>query len=141
MRFWKNSTSTTTGMVTTIAAAATYPVGGMNCDGPWKNPSTAGTVCEPWTLNGVAGPVVDESDVAYTKSFHAVKKEMIAVVNTPGAASGRTTLRNACQLVAPSTWAACSISHGICRKNAVRVQIDSGSVSDRYGMINPSQVL
>ena len=27
------------------AAAETKPVGGMNCDGPLKKPSTAGTVC------------------------------------------------------------------------------------------------
>ena len=56
---------------------------------------------------------------------------MIAVVNTPGAASGTITLRNACQLVAPSTCAACSISQGICWKNADRVQMVIGSVSDR----------
>ena len=62
------------------------------------------------------------------------------MVNTPGAASGTITLRNACHGVAPSTCAACSISHGISRKNADSVQIDSGSVNDRYGMIRPSQV-
>ena len=65
---------------------------------------------------------------------------MIAVVKTPGAASGTITLRNACHVVAPSTWAACSISQGISRKNADIVQIEIGSVSDRYGMISPSQV-
>ena len=65
---------------------------------------------------------------------------MIAVVNTPGAASGTITLRNACHVVAPSTWAACSISQGISRKNADIVQIEIGRVSDRYGMISPSQV-
>ena len=37
----------------------------------------------------------------------------IAAVNTPGAASGTMTLRNACHGVAPSTWAACSSSQGI----------------------------
>ena len=62
------------------------------------------------------------------------------MVNTPGAASGTITLRNACHVVAPSTWAACSISQGISRKNADRVQIESGRVNDRYGMIRPSQV-
>ena len=56
---------------------------------------------------------------------------MSAVVNTPGAASGTITLRNACHGVAPSTCAACSSSHGICRKNADSVQIEIGSVSDR----------
>src|SRR5882762_2135942 len=112
----------------------------MNCDGPWKKPNTAGTVCEPVKC-GAVEPVVDDSEMAYTKSFHAVKNEMIATVKTPGAASGNTTLRNDCQLVAPSTWAACSISHGICRKNAVSVQIEIGKVSDRYGMIRRSVVL
>ena len=62
-------------------------------------------------------------------------------MNTPGAASGTITLRNACHDVAPSTWAACSISHGISRKNADSVQIASGSVNDMYGMIRPGQVL
>ena len=67
--------------------------------------------------------------MANTKSFQAMKNVMIAVVNTPGAASGTITLRNACHVVAPSTWAACSISHGICRKNADRVQIDRSAAS------------
>ena len=75
-----------------------------------------------------------------TKSFHAKKNVRIAAVNTPGAASGTITRRNACQDVAPSTWAACSISHGISRKNADSVQIASGSVNDMYGMISPIQV-
>src|SRR3954468_17533168 len=69
-----------------------------------------------------------------------MKKAMIAVVNTPGAASGTMTFRNACQVVAPSTCAACSISQGISRKNADMVQIEIGRVRDRYGMIMPSQV-
>jgi hypothetical protein len=61
-------------------------------------------------------------------------------VKTPGAASGTMTLRKACQAVAPSTWAACSISHGIWRKNADMVQIDRGRAKVRYGMIRPIQV-
>src|SRR5829696_656946 len=69
-----------------------------------------------------------------------MKKAMIAVVKTPGAASGTITLRKACQVVAPSTWAACSISQGISRKNADIVQIEIGRVRDRYGMISPGQV-
>ena len=60
-----------------------------------------------------------------------MKKAMIAVVNTPGAAKGTMTLRNAWKLVAPSTCAACSSSHGICRKNAASVQIEIGRVSER----------
>src|SRR3712207_6269198 len=69
-----------------------------------------------------------------------MKKAMIAVVKTPGVASGTITLRNACQVVAPSTCAACSISQGISRKNADIVQIEIGRVSDRYGRISPGQV-
>src|SRR4029450_13759982 len=48
----------------------------------------------------------------------------------PGAASGPITLRKACHEVAPSTWAACSISQGISRKNAESVQMARGSVKD-----------
>src|SRR3954462_11768408 len=69
-----------------------------------------------------------------------MKKAMIAVVNTPGEASGTMTLRKACQVVAPSTCAACSISQGISRKKADIVQIEIGRVGDREGMITPSQV-
>ena len=83
---------------------------------------------------------VEVSEMPNRKSFQPKKNVRIAVVNTPGAASGTMTLRNACQDVAPSTWAACSISHGICRKNADMVQIDSGSANDRNGMIRPIQV-
>src|SRR5215204_1015479 len=131
MRRWKMSTSTTTGIVTITAAAAMEPVGSTNCEAPEKRPSAAGT--------GRAS-LVDVSEMPYAKSFHAMKKAMIAVVKTPGAASGTITLRNACQVVAPSTCAACSISQGISRKNADIVQIEIGRVSDRYGMISPSQV-
>ena len=74
--------------------------------------------------------MVEVSEIASTNSFHAKKKVRIAAVKTPGAASGTITLRNACHDVAPSTWAACSISHGISRKKAERVQIASGSVKD-----------
>ena len=78
--------------------------------------------------------------MASRNSFQQKKNVRIAVVNTPGAASGTITLRNACHAVAPSTWAACSISHGIWRKNADIVQIDSGRAKVRYGMIRPIQV-
>jgi hypothetical protein len=56
-------------------------------------------------------------------------KTRIAVVKTPGAASGRITLRNACSGVAPSICAACSSSQGISRKNALSTKIASGSVN------------
>ena len=106
-------------------------IGDWNCDGPVKNASAAGTV---------RARSVDVSEMPSTNSFQQKKNVRIAVVNTPGAASGTITLRNACHGVAPSTWAACSISHGIWRKNADIVQIDSGRANDRYGMISPSHV-
>src|SRR4051812_21502678 len=96
------------GMVTTTAAAAMDPVGALNCDAPGNWFSAAGTVCDA---------EVEVSDVAKTKSFQAKMKTRIAVVNTPGAASGTMTLRNAWAGVAPSIWAACSSSQGISRKN------------------------
>ena len=83
---------------------------------------------------------VEVSEIASRNSFQQKKNVRIAVVNTPGAASGTITLRNACQAVAPSTCAACSISHGIWRKNADIVQIDSGRAKVRYGMMRPIQV-
>src|SRR3954462_12745187 len=132
IRRWNSRTSRTTGMVTITAAAAWYVVGCSNCDLPVKNASAAGT--------GRALSV-EVSEMPNTKSFQQKKKVRMAAVNTPGAASGTITLRNACQLVAPSTCAACSISHGISRKNAESVQIASGSVNDMYGMISPGQVL
>ena len=81
----------------------------MNCDAPVKNASAAGTV---------RASSVDVSVIANRKSFQAKMKTRIAAVNMPGAASGTMTLRNAWNGVAPSTWAACSSSHGISRKNA-----------------------
>ena len=83
---------------------------------------------------------VDVSEMPKRKSFHAKKKVKIAAVNTPGAASGTMTLRNACHALAPSTCAACSISQGISRKKAETVQIESGKVKDMYGMMRPSQL-
>src|SRR4051812_8348248 len=119
------------GTVTTTDAVASCPYGGLNGSGPTKYDNCAGTVREA---------VVDVNERASTNSFHAKKNVRIAVVKTPGAASGTITLRNACQGVAPSTCAACSISHGISRKNADSVQIDSGRANEMYGMIRPSQV-
>ena len=48
------------------------------------------------------------SEIASRNSFQQKKKVRIAVVNTPGAAIGTITFRNACHCVAPSTCAACS---------------------------------
>src|SRR3954469_13021777 len=114
MRRWNTSTSTTTGTVTTTAAAAIAAVGFWNCDAPVKKASAAGTV---------RARLVDVSEIANKKSFHAKKNARIAAVNTPGAASGTITLRNACHGVAPSICAACSISQRISREEAGSVQI------------------
>ena len=108
--------------MTTTAAAASVDAGGLNWSGPTKNASCGRAPAGP--------PSVEVSEIPNTKSFQAKKNVRIAAVNTPGAASGTITLRNACHDVAPSTWAACSISHGISRKNADSVQIASGSVND-----------
>src|SRR5215213_1800361 len=119
------------GIVAMTAAAASSDAGRVNGSGPVKNASDAGI--------GLAASV-EVSDMPKTKSFHAKKNVRIAAVNTPGAARGTITLRNACHEVAPSTWAACSISQGISRKNADMVQIDNGSANVRYGMMRPIQV-
>src|SRR3954454_6956464 len=111
-----------TGMVTTTDAAMIAVIGDWNCDAPVKNVNAAGTV---------RAALVDVNDAASRNSCQQKKNVRIAVVKTPGAASGTITLRNACQAVAPSTWAACSISHGIWRKKADIVQIDSGRAKVR----------
>src|SRR3954468_5729647 len=109
MRLWKNRTMKMMGMVTMTAAAAMAPVGTWKVDAPGNCDSAAGTVCADF---------VDVSENAKTKSFHAKMKTRIAVVNTPGAASGAMIFVNAWNGVAPSTWAASSRSHGISRKKA-----------------------
>ena len=109
MRRWKNSTNNTIGIVITTAAAQICPVGSSNWDAPVKNWSAAGTVRDR---------VVAVSEMANRKSFQQKMNTRIAVVNTPGAASGAITRRNACPGVAPSIFAAFSSSHGISRKNA-----------------------
>ena len=65
--------------------------------------------------------LVDVSEIANTKSLQQYRNTRIAVVKTPGAASGTITRRNACIGVAPSSAAARSRSHGISRKNAESV--------------------
>src|SRR5215216_5405327 len=64
--------------------------------------------------------------LAKRNSFQAKMNVRIAVVNTPGAASGTITFRKACIVVAPSTLAASSRSRGSSLKNATRSQIVSG---------------
>src|SRR3954452_10853539 len=102
----------TMGTVTTTAAAAIAPVGCWKVDAPGNCEMAAGTVCAAF---------VDVSENAKTKSFHAKMKTRIAVVKTPGIASGAMTFVNACIGDAPSTCAACSSSHGISLKNADKV--------------------
>src|SRR3954454_13743323 len=131
IRRWKTSTMMTMGMVTTTEAAMIAVMGDWNCDAPVKNDSAAGTV---------RALSVEVSEMARRNSFQQKKNVRIAVVNTPGAANGTITLRKACHAVAPSTWAACSISHGICRKKADIVQIESGRAKVRYGMMSPIHV-
>src|SRR3954462_10269987 len=121
-----------TGIVTITDAVASWEYGGLNGSGPTKNDIWAGTVRDF---------VVDVSEMASTNSFQAKKNVRIAAVNTPGAASGTIPLRNACHEVAPSTWAACSISHGISRKNADSTQIARSRVTVLSGIISPGQVL
>src|SRR5262245_22821988 len=78
---------------------------------------------------------------AMMNSFQVAMKARIAVVNTPGAASGRITLRNAWPGVQPSTTAASSSSYGICRKNAVSSHTASGSAKLMLGRIMAWYVL
>src|SRR5690348_16727767 len=100
------------GTVITTAAAAIDPVGCWNCELPVKNAIAAGTV---------RADSVEVSEIANRKSFQQKMNTRMAVVNTPGAASGAMTRRNACPGVAPSIFAAFSSSQGISRKNADRV--------------------
>src|SRR4029078_12686839 len=114
MRRWKIRTMMMTGIVTTTEAAMMAVIGDWNCEAPVKNDSAAGTV---------RARSVEVSEIASRNSFQQKKKVRIAVVNTPGAASGTITLRNACQAVAPSTCAACSISHGVSREKETVVSV------------------
>ena len=65
-------------------------------------------------------PVVD-SCLANMNSFHVVMNAMMAVVNSAGAAKGRSTRRKAWLRDAPSTLAASSNSHGSWRKKLSKV--------------------
>src|SRR6266536_5463842 len=75
------------GMVMTTPAAAIEPTGVSNCEAPEKNAIAAGTVREA---------LVEVSEIANTKSFQQKMNTRIAVVTTPGAASGAITRMNAC---------------------------------------------
>ena len=85
----------------------------------------------------VTGSVeVFDSWRASMNSFHVATNARIAVVNSAGVASGRTTMRNAWPRVAPSTRAASSSSHGRSRKKLVSVYTVSGSTKEMFGMIS-----
>src|SRR5699024_5131591 len=111
MRRWKISTMMISGTVTITPAAIFVPYGVSNCEMPVNFEIATFAVCISGAFTIVR---------AMRNSFQAAMKVMIAVVNTPGAASGRITRRNAPNRVVPSTIAACSSSTGSCRKNALR---------------------
>ncbi len=75
-----------TGMVTMIAAAAMSPIGWVNGDTPGNCAMAAGTV---WAA------LVAVSEIANTKSFQQIRKTMMNVFASPGAASGAITFVNA----------------------------------------------
>ena len=126
MRRWKISTMMISGTVTITPAAIFVPYGVSNCEMPVNFEIATFAVC-------ISGAFTIVS--AMRNSFHAAMKVMIAVVNTPGAASGRMTLRNAPKRVVPSIIAACSSSTGSCRKNALRFHTASGSANEIVGRI------
>src|SRR5690606_32705009 len=109
IRRWNSSTNTMIGTVITTAAAEIDPVGSSNWDSPVKNDSATGAV---------RARSVEVRVTANRKSFQQKMNTRIAVVTTPGSASGTITRRNACAWVAPSILAAFSRSQGIWRKNA-----------------------
>ena len=80
-------------------------------------------------------PGVCDIEFAIMNSFQAEMNMRIAVVNTPGTASGRITLRNAWTSRAAVDPRACSSSQGIARKKLVRIHTPSGSEKLMSGMI------
>src|SRR5262245_57450672 len=134
IRFWNTSATMIIGMVTTTQAAVMLPIGRWKSTAPVNWEIATGTV---WATSGSRGAKV----LASRNSFQAETKMMIAAANTPGAASGGITRKNALNGVAPSTLAASSSSFGIAAKNVVRMKIVNGRVNDVYGMYSPSYVL
>ena len=80
MRRWNTSTIATSGSITITDAALIGPTGISSVFSPWKKLIAAGIVM----LLSVA-----DSVTAMRNSFHVLMKTRIALVNTPGAASGR----------------------------------------------------
>src|SRR5205823_3150481 len=92
IRRWNSSTAMTSGMVTTTPAAIWVPNGWSNAYCPVNCDTITFAVLNSFLLITLT---------AMMNSFHAAMNTRIAVVNTPGAASGRITLRNACAGVQP----------------------------------------
>lgn len=126
IRRWKISTKMIRGTVTMTPAAIWVPYGVSY----WLMP-------ENWAIATVTGCEAGVCDIEFAimNSFQAEMKTRIAVVNTPGTASGRMIRRNAWTGVQPSTRAACSSSHGMARKKLVRIHTPSGSEKLMSGMI------
>ena len=116
----------TSGTVTMTPAAICSPKGAWNSVAPVNFEMATVAVCS-------SGLLTIES--AMMNSFQLWMKVRIAVVKTPGAASGSRILRNACHLVQPSIMAASSKSKGSAFINVVRFQTASGMAKDRLGTI------
>src|SRR5215831_18895264 len=116
MRRWNRIVSATSGRVATTEAAAI---------------SGQGSLCSPASRDSATGTVRFSGDdrkvSAYRNSFHEKMKTRIAVVKSPGAARGRSTLRKAKRGVQPSTRAAWYSSSGSWRKKELRIQSVIGS--------------
>jgi hypothetical protein len=65
---------------------------------------------------------------AKRNSFHAPIKVKMQPAAKPGAESGNTIFRRTCNLLQPSTRAACSRSIGISRKKTVKIQTRNGNL-------------
>ena len=103
------------GTVTIIVADAISPHGRSYC--PWNIEMPTGTVrINSFVLNVNAN----------RNSFQAVMNIMIAVVNIPGSASGKMTLKYVWKIDAPSIFADSSSSNGIVLKKADKFQMASG---------------
>jgi hypothetical protein len=109
-------------LVTTTHAAVIVPMGRWNSTAPVNAAIATGTV---WAILVWRGAKV----LASRNSFHESTKMMIAAAYTPGAASGKITLENTWNGVAPLTMAASPSSLGIDAKKVVRIKIVSGSVN------------
>src|SRR5215203_2965245 len=85
IRRWKSTTMITSGTVISTPAAIWLPNGVSN----WVAPENLEIATVAVAISGLLVIVR-----AMRNSFHAAMKVMIAVVNIPGAASGRMIFRN-----------------------------------------------